>query len=274
MKVRDAYNYLTEAIAVSKLESFMAFGGEPMLYSNRAIAIFKKANEFRIPKIEMITNGTWGKERETAERLARKLKTAGVNTLAISVDAFHQQHIPIEYPRNAALASLEAGIRHVHWNVTVIESINATNEYDVKTSHILETLKRIGLEVHVHRVSPVDRAAENLRQYLQFTSLEGPCEGDPVLGDTLTDPRSICIEPSGEVDVCWHLSIGNARETPLSHIISQYDWRKNPTINTLVKEGPTGLLKRHEPQASQLKKNDYINKCHLCTEIRKTRNLA
>ncbi|MGC9346020.1 MAG: radical SAM protein [Candidatus Bathyarchaeales archaeon] len=110
MEIKDAHNYLAEATAVSNLESFMVFGGEPMLYPKRAIAIIKKAHQLRIPKIEMITNGVWGKNKEDAEKLAMKLKTAGLNTINISVDAFHLQYIPLEYPRNAALASLKAGI--------------------------------------------------------------------------------------------------------------------------------------------------------------------
>jgi len=61
MAVEDAGDYLTAAAAVSKLESFMIFGGEPMLYPERAIAIIKKARQMRIPKIEMITNGVWAK---------------------------------------------------------------------------------------------------------------------------------------------------------------------------------------------------------------------
>jgi hypothetical protein len=125
MAVEDACNYLTDAAAVSELESFMIFGGEPMLYPERAIAIIKKAHEMRIPKIEMITNGVWGKDGEAAEKLAIKLKTAGLNTIHIGVDAFHLQYLPIEYPRNAALASLKADIESVTWNVAVIESIGA-----------------------------------------------------------------------------------------------------------------------------------------------------
>ena len=64
MEVKDAYDYLTEATAVSNIESFMMFGGEPMLYPKRAIAIFKKARQLQIPKIEMITNGVWAKIRQ------------------------------------------------------------------------------------------------------------------------------------------------------------------------------------------------------------------
>jgi MoaA/NifB/PqqE/SkfB family radical SAM enzyme len=53
----------------------MLFGGEPMLYPNRTTAIFRKANELKIPEIEMLTNGLWGKSKEKAEKLAKALKS-------------------------------------------------------------------------------------------------------------------------------------------------------------------------------------------------------
>jgi len=274
MGVKNAHNYLTEATAVSSVESFMVFGGEPMLYPNRAIAIFKKANELGIPEIEMLTNGVWGKNRENAEKLAIRLKKAGLNTVGISVDAFHLQHIPLEYPQNAALALLKADVENVTWNVTVVESINAKNEYDKKTSKILKTLEPVGIDPQIHKVMSVGRAIRNLRQYLQPTPLDGSCEGEPPIGNILTNPESICIEPSGEVDVCWHLPIGNAKKKPLSLIISEYDWRKNPTIKILVKEGPMGLVKSAEKHFDRFRGDKYVSKCHLCIEIRKTLNTS
>ena len=273
MQVKDAYNYLAEANAVSDLKSFMIFGGEPMLYPKRAIAIFNKASQFRIPKIDMITNGAWGKNKATAEKLAMKLKTAGLNTINISVDAFHLQFTPLEYPRNAALASLKAAIENVKWNVALIESINATNKYDKKTAQILETLQPIGIEANTFKIVPVGRAIQNLRQYFQPTTLYGPCEQEPLEGNTLTKPESITIEPSGSADICWNLPIGNAKNVSLRQLITEYDWRTNPITRILVEEGPTGLLKLPEARDYQFQEEQYINKCHLCTEIRKTLKL-
>ena len=272
MEVEDACNYLEEATSVAKLESFMVFGGEPMLYPDRAIAIFQKASELKIPVIEMLTNGVWGKSIKDAEKLAIELENAGLNDVGVSVDAFHLQHIPLEYPRNAALALVKAGVKKVNWNVTVVESINATNEYDRKTKQILETLKPVGIETHIHKVMPVGRATKNLRQYFQKMPLNGSCEGDVILGNVLTNPTSICVEPSGEVDVCWHLPIGNAKEKALSKIISEYDWRKNSTIKVLVEKGPLGLLERMEKGKDKLMMDKYIGRCHLCIEIRKILN--
>jgi len=273
MHVKDAYNYLAEATAVSDLESFMIFGGEPMLYPKRAIAIFNKASQFRIPKIDMITNGVWGKNKATAEKLAIKLKTAGLNTINISADAFHLQFIPLEYPRNAALASLKAGIEDIKWNVALIESINATNKYDKKTAQILKTLQPIGIEANTFKIVPAGRAIQNLRQYLTPTSLYGPCEEEPLEGNTLTNPESIAIEPSGSTNICWSLPIGNAKNVPLRQLITEYDWQRNPITRILVEEGPTGLLKLPEARDYQFQEEQCINKCHLCTEIRKTLKL-
>jgi len=269
MDVKDAHDYLTEATAASNIESFMVFGGEPMLYPERAIAIFEKAHQLGIPRIDMITNGVWGKDKEKAEKLAEKLKTSGLNKANISVDAFHVKYIPIHYPQNAALALLEAGVEDVKWNVAVVESINAENEYDKETRQMLKRLDPIGIDVNFVKIMPVGRVVQNLREFFQRELLHGPCEGEPLIGNPLTNPESVCIEPSGSVNICWNLAIGNARETPLSRIISEYEWRKNSIVKTLVEEGPKGLLKLLEANNVKLQGSDYINKCHLCTEIRK-----
>jgi len=271
MTIQDAHNYLTEAVAVSNLESFMVFGGEPMLYPEKATTIFQKANQLDIPSINMITNGAWGKNKENAEKLANKLKTAGLNKVDISIDAFHAQYIPVECPKNAALALLKAGIKNVNWNVAVVESTDAQNEHDKKTKEILKKLEPIGIDAHVFKVMPVGRAAKNLHEFFPHTPLAGPCEGEPIIDNALTNPGSVCIDPSGAVNICWNLAVGNAKQKPLSNIISEYDWRKNPTIKTLVEEGPMGLLSLRQAHDFKLQENYYINKCHLCTEIRKQR---
>lgn len=269
MELSDARNYLSETVKVAHLESFLLFGGEPMLYPTRAVAILKKAQHSSIRKISMLTNGIWGKEKPEAEKLAERMKDSGLNVLGISVDAFHLQFIPLEYPRNAAQAAVKAGIEQVTWNVAVLESLDGANHYDKITRHILEELKSVGIEAHVHKVSAAGRALQTMLQYFTRTSLDGPCEGETPMENTVKNPQSITIEPSGDVDICWHLSIGNAKDTPLSQIISNYDWRKNPIFKTLAEEGPIGLLKRYESQIGHFEKSAFVNKCHLCTEIRR-----
>lgn len=269
MSLEDINKYLNEVISISNLESLMVFGGEPMLFPDRTIAAFEKAYEHRIPKIEMLTNGVWGKSGQKAKEVACRLKKSGLNVLGISVDAFHQQFIPLEYPRSAALASIQAGIANVTWNVAVVESLNGKNKYDRKTAKTLELLEPVGIEAHVHKVLSVGRAARNLRRYLKRESLEGPCIGDPILENNLTSPECITIAPSGEVSICWNLAIGNAKQKPLNQIIRDYEWKKNPIIRTLVEEGPMSLVKQARKKGFRFQKAKYVNKCHLCIEVRR-----
>lgn len=270
MSLKDIRNYLDEALSVSNLESFMVFGGEPMLFPDRAISAFEKACEQRIPKISMLTNGVWGKNQARAKELACRMKKSGLNILGISVDAFHSQFIPLEYPQRAALASIQAGIAEVTWNMAVVESLSGKNKYDRKTAKILKLLEPLGIEAHVHRVLPVGRAARNLAQYLKRDSLLGPCVGDPVLKNALTNPECTTIEPSGEVSICWNLAIGNAKQKPLDQIVRDYEWKTNPIIRTLVEEGPMGLVKDARRKGFRIRDAQYVNKCHLCIAVRRT----
>jgi MoaA/NifB/PqqE/SkfB family radical SAM enzyme len=269
MSLEDVYNYLDEAVSVSNLESFMVFGGEPMLFPDRAIGAFSKAHKHGIPKIAMLTNGIWGKNQAIAEELACRMKKSGLRFLRISVDAFHLQFIPLEYPKRAALASIQAGIADVAWNVAVVESLSDKNEYDRKTAEILKSLETMGIETHVHKVLPVGRAARNLRQYFKRESLQGPCTGDSIIKNALTSPEDIGIEPSGEVSICWNLSIGNAKQKPLNQIMRDYEWKRNPITRTLVEEGPIGLVKDARRKGFRFRNAQYVNKCHLCIELRR-----
>lgn len=146
MEIEDGLDYLEETTSVTELDSFMIFGGESMLYPERTITLFQRASELGIPEIELITNGFWGKDRERAMTLALRLKEAGVTDVLISVDSSHLPHIPSDGPRNAAEASLHAGISKVRWNVAVLESIDAENEYDVQARQIVESLQPLGIE--------------------------------------------------------------------------------------------------------------------------------
>lgn len=269
MSFEDIRHYLDEAVSLSNLESFMVFGGEPMLFPDRAISAFEKAHKQNVPKVSMLTNGVWGKTEQKAKELACRMKKSGLDILGISVDAFHSQSIPLGYPKRAALASIHAGISKITWNVAVVESLTGKNKYDRKTAKIMKLLEPVGIEAHVHKVLPVGRAARNLRRYLKRESLEGPCVGDPILENSLTSPECITIEPSGEVNICWNLAIGNAKQKPLNQLVRDYEWKRNSMIRTLVEEGPMGLVKDARRKGFRFRSAQYVNKCHLCIEVRR-----
>lgn len=265
MRVEDGISYLEETASVTKLGSFMIFGGEPMLYPERAVKLFQKANELGVPEIELITNGFWGKDASRAKGLATQLKDAGVNEVLISVDAFHLPHIPLDYPRSAALACQDAGIKRTRWNVAILESDNALNQFDRQTSRIMQILAPLSLEVNANKIWPQGRARRTLSEFFLRQSLEGKC---PEAETTLVNPTCVTIDSRGWASICWSLSIGNAKKEPLSKMLMSYHWKNHPIIKTLVENGPKGLVELPESSGFQFQEKKYIDKCHLCMEAR------
>jgi len=266
METEDGITYLEETASVTKLDSFMIFGGESTLYPERTVKLFQKASTLSIPKIELITNGSWGEDRKRAQNLANQLKDAGVNEILISVDAFHLPHIPLAHPRNAALASLAAGIDKVAWNVAILEGENALNKFDQQTGEILRTLAPLGVEVHRNKLWPQGRARTTLRRFFPRQSLEGKCSEAET---ALINPTCVTLDSRGWASICWGLAIGNAKKEHLSRILTFYHWKNHPVIQTLVENGPKGLIELPEAAGFEFEEERYIDKCHLCAGIRK-----
>lgn len=265
MELQDGITYLEEVASVTKLDSFMVFGGEPMLYAERTIKFSRKAKELGIPEIELITNGFWGEEENRARSLAAQLKDAGVNEVLISVDAFHLLHIPLEWPRSAALACLAAGIDSVRWNVAILESEDALNRFDRQTSDIMRVLAPLGLETHINKVCFQGRARKTLSRFFSQQSLEGAC---PEAETALVNPTCVTLDARGWASICWSLSIGNAKKQALSRILTDYQWQDNPIIEALVTHGPKTLTKLPQASGFHFHAEKYIDKCHLCMDIR------
>ena len=78
------------------IKSLMTFGGEPLLYPEGVCAIHAAAADLGIGQRQLITNGYFSKDASTIEGVARRLAESGVNNLLLSVDAFHQETIPLE----------------------------------------------------------------------------------------------------------------------------------------------------------------------------------
>jgi len=73
----------------------MTFGGEPMLYPEAVYAIHQTAKDCGIGIREIITNAGWRTSGENSRLIASKLSESGVTNMCISVDAFHQEYIPL-----------------------------------------------------------------------------------------------------------------------------------------------------------------------------------
>ena len=176
------------------IKSVMTFGGEPLLYPETVCEIHKAAKEMNIPKRQLITNGYFSKDINKIREVAKMLSECGVNDILLSVDAFHQETIPIEYVKAFAenIVNNKLPIRvHPAWLV----SEDDNNKYNIITREILSEFNTMGIETSDGNVIfPSGNALKYFSEYFEESETEqNPYQEDP------TDIRAICFSANGDI---------------------------------------------------------------------------
>jgi len=120
MEVTDAHSGSIDATAAVQaikqltsrytVETIMTFGGEPLLFADTVCKIHETARDCGIEGRAVITNGFFSSKKENINQTAASLCAAGVDNVYLSVDAFHQEDIPIEPVVYFAESLLEHGV--------------------------------------------------------------------------------------------------------------------------------------------------------------------
>lgn len=194
-----------------QIQSLMTFGGEPLLYPDDVCKIHKAAKEAGIPKREMITNGYFSKSKERIKEVVHMLAESGVNNILLSVDAFHQETIPLEPVKFFADCVREEGIK-ITLSPAWLVSKEDDNPYNIRTRELLLEFTEKGFLVSSGNVIwPEGNAKKYLSEYFDDTiEYVNPYEDDP------RDVRSICFDPNGDV------LNGNIYENDILEIIDAY----------------------------------------------------
>lgn len=197
---------------VFQIGSLMTFGGEPLLYPDEVCRIHAMARDMRIPKRQMITNGFFSQDEDRIRDVARNLAAGGVNDILLSVDAFHQETIPLGPVKVFAGAVQDAGIplrAHPAWLVRKEDN----NPYNERTREILKEFADMGISVSGGNVIfPGGNAIKYLKEYFEpGAEIGNPYEENP------RDVRAVCVSPDGTV------LGGNICRTGIMELIENYD---------------------------------------------------
>jgi MoaA/NifB/PqqE/SkfB family radical SAM enzyme len=259
-----------------KPKSIMTFGGEPLLFPEIVYVIHKEAVDVGIPLREVITNSYWSKNGDKIKEIAQKLAESGVNSITLSVDAFHQEHIPLEIARRTAEACLQAGIEDLTWNPSWVVSKDDDNRYNQETRSILKELEDLPVRSSGDNVmEPQGLAVINMREFLPVRKQvpAGKC-GDMPYTCPLDSVESICVEPDGRIAVCKDFHIGNASEADIIDIIENYDPFNIAEMKAIIDGGMKGLASWASMKGVEPDQEGYYSICHMCTDIRKRASKA
>ncbi len=192
------------------IKTVMTFGGEPLLYLDAVYAIMTAAKELNIPKRQVITNGYFSKNADKIHEATERLAACGVNDLLLSVDAFHQETIPLETVKIFAAEAKKRGIP-IRLQPAWLVSVTDNNPYNAKTKEILDSFDDIELHVGEGNVIfPEGNVLKYLAEYFTDTLIENPYKDDPC------NVKCISFEPNGDV------LGGNVYRNDIMEIIKDY----------------------------------------------------
>ena len=171
----------------------------------------KTALDMKIPKRQIITNGYFSKDSQKIREIAQKLAASGVNDLLLSVDAFHQETIPLDIVKIFAAEAKSFGIP-IRLSPAWLVSSEDDNHYNVKTREILDSFSAMMLPISEGNVIfPEGNALKYLSKYFKNELTENPYIEDP------RDVRCVSFSPNGDV------LNGNVYTQDIMEILENYD---------------------------------------------------
>lgn len=172
------------------IKTVLTFGGEPLLYPEAVYAIHTAAREMGVPRRQLITNGYFTRDTAYMREVVTRLRDIGVNDLLLSVDAFHQETIPIDTVRAFADAVVERGIP-IRLQPAWLVSAEDDNPYNIATREILNSFDIPINDGNI--IFPEGNALKYLSGYFTDGAPQNPYIDDP------TDIRSLSVDPDGGI---------------------------------------------------------------------------
>ena len=200
------------------IKTVMTFGGEPLLYPDTTYAVMSVAKELNIQKRQVITNGYFSNNPGKITEVAGRLYECGVNDLLVSVDAFHQETIPLVVVRSFVAEAVRLGIP-TRIQPAWLVSPNDGNPYNEKTRELLTSLADLGTQVSEGNVVfPKGNALKYLGEYFTAERPKNPYKEDPC------NVKCISFDPNGDVFG------GNIYKKDVMEIIGDYNPEKGTEI--------------------------------------------
>jgi len=256
------------AQAVSYIEAIPQFGkklcftgGEPFLYHRDVVKLIRIAKSLGL-KISLVTGAGWVRTEAQVRSRVKTAATAGLSTLSISWDQYHEVYCSSDRPVLLARVAIEAGLEVIVRSV--IPANSATVDYHRQFAGLPVKLEQQGI-VKLGRASALPRSHFTITNDLPG----GPCH---IVYSPVIEPDGnvyACCGPSHFAKESSPLLLGNAKTEPLADILNR--GLKDPILEIIHNIGPIGLyqlLKDHPASGNSFKPRlAYTHACELCLDI-------
>ena len=139
------------------------------------------------------------------------LAESGVESICLSVDAFHQETIPLDYVKEFAKAVLREDIS-IHTHPAWLVSVDDNNTYNLQTRELLNEFSEMGIaQSSGNVIFPSGNALKYLGKYF-----EESVEYDNPYRENPKDIKTISFSANGDV------LNGNINDNSILEIIKSY----------------------------------------------------
>ena len=243
-------------------------GGEPFYYYDVMLECIERLKRHGIYLFSLSTNGGWASSVELAREKLTELLSLGLGAMYVSADGFHQMNIPLKNVINIIRAGDIARASGENFNVCVMSSYLGYYTYDCEinrlTSNIRQTIWEAGLYPVETFVNAHGRAAYIMPPELQVNKrLDRKCWEIKIGILNPAGPSMVSIDPTGFVDGCFGVPLGNLHKESLNDIFQRYFNNPGPIVKTLREKGALGL-KELAVERGFVAAESYFDECHLC----------
>lgn len=243
-------------------------GGEVFGRFELLLEVCRRAQQLGLGPLEAVeTNGFWAQTEAVVRERLTALLQAGMESLTISADPYHQQFVPLERPRLLARIAEEllgAERVKVRWADWLANGCDTSLLDEVRRRQFFWEYAAAG------RDRLTGRAGSGLNGLISLKLTENLV--DISCRERLLRGRHVHIAPSGEVwpATCIGIVVGNALVQPIAEIWGnlEAEWAEMPIIGSLCLHGLGELLASAGQCGFLPCPSGYGTHCQLCYALR------
>jgi MoaA/NifB/PqqE/SkfB family radical SAM enzyme len=258
----QAEDYIKQALGLGA--QWISFtGGEPFLEFELLVDLVSFSYKLGL-KTEVVTNCFWANSKSAAQDKLLSLKVAGLDVLNLSMDDFHQEHIPINTTKHCYDAAIELKLKTVIMNV--ISSNCKLNAENIKQFFKDMSIQELGSEKINNPTAllietpfyPIGRGVHIPEEQRLLKHIENGRACNDVLRDIGISPQGHVYPCCGPLSCLELMNLGNLKENSLRDIL-EGAWR-NEIFQKISATGPFCFI-------DNASSRNYIDVCHLCFEV-------